>query len=133
MQSAQRPVGVTILAILAFISGLLGLLGSLSILSGSAIMSARGSELPGQVPTFGLILLAISAVQLVFGYAAWTLKPWAWAFGMVLQVTSLVLALVYLVIGAEFYSQLGGIILAAVSTVLLLTPDVRRALGKLEW
>lgn len=132
MPTTHRPIRVTILALLAFISGILGLLASLSILSGSAIMSARGTELPGQVPTFGLILLVISAVQVVFGYAVRTMKPWAWAFGMVLQVTSLVLALVYLAIGAEFYSQIGGLVLGTVSMVLLLTPDVRRALGKVE-
>jgi len=132
MQTTRnKPLSLTILAILAFVSGILGLLGSLSILNGSAIMSARGTDLPGQVPAYGLAVLVVSALQLAFGYGAWDLKRWAWPLGIILQLASIAFALVYIAIGAGLLSQIGGIVIAVVSLALLLTPDVRRALGKM--
>lgn len=132
MQTTHKSWSLTILAVLALISGILGVLGSLSILTGSAIMSARGSELPPQVSAYGWALLAIAVLQVAFGYGAWARKRWAWPFGMALQVTAAAFALVDLASGAELVSQLGAMAIAAMSIVLLLTPGVRRACGKVK-
>ena len=138
-QQQQRPMGITILAILAFIGGILGICGGLagivgaSFLGGLAAAAGAGNvtTLGGMAVVYSIIGLALAVAYLVFGFGAWTLKPWAWMLGMVLAGLNIVFQLVALLAG---WTTLGGILISVViSGVIiyyLLTPEVKKAFGR---
>jgi hypothetical protein len=130
MVTAQRPVGITILAVIAFIFGSVGILGALSMLSGAAVLRAGDGNIGGLLLVYGLILLIAAGLQIAFGAGALSLKPWAWTLGVAVQVVSMVLALLYVLLGANAGGQLLSIVPAAIILVYLFTPGVRRAFGK---
>jgi hypothetical protein len=135
----QRPMGVTILAILAFIGGILGICGGLggivggSFLGGLAASVGEGAAtaLGGMIAVYSLIAVVFAVAELVFGFGAWTLKPWAWMLGMVLFGLNIVFQLVALVAG---WTTIGGVIIpivvGGIVIYYLLTPDVKRAFGR---
>ena len=135
----QRPMGITILAVLAFIGGIFGICGGLSgIVGGSflgglaASVGASGATaLGGMLAVYSIIAVAFAVVDLVFGFGAWTLKPWAWMLGMVLSGLNIVFQLVALVAG---WTTIGGIlipvVIAGVIIYYLLTPEVKKAFGR---
>ena len=78
----QRPVGITMLAIAAAV------LGVLAILAAGAWWNASEGlawlpRIHGGERLIALVLLAVGLAELVFAYGAWTLRPWAWTFGVV--------------------------------------------------
>jgi hypothetical protein len=119
--AAQRPMGITILAVLAIIGGIFGIIGSLGLLS-----LGFGSLLGIVV----ILLLILSIAELAFGYGAWTLQPWAWMLGVALEAASIVLNILYVIAGASIASVIVGIIIAAAILYYLFTPDVRKAFGQ---
>jgi hypothetical protein len=120
--TAQRPMGITILAVLAVIGGLLGLLGSFTALSGGASNTTN--------MLIGIVWLVSSVASLAFGYGAWTLKPWAWTLGVAIQVVTLVLSVVYILTGSPLTSQILNIAIAAIILYYLFTSGVKQAFGK---
>lgn len=113
----QRPLGITILAILAAVAGVLGLLGSLTLMGfGLGI--------------FGIVLLLLSVLYLVFAFGAWTLKPWAWALGVGIAVVSAVWAVFWLTQGADAVSTLINLVISGVILYYLFQPDVKAAFGR---
>jgi uncharacterized membrane protein (DUF2068 family) len=129
-EGVQRPVGVTILAVLSIIGGILLLLGGIALLGLGGAAAAGGATGGGLAVILGVVLLVIAALELAFGIGAWMLKPWAWMLGVISQVGSLVLSLIYILTGSDITSQLISIIIAAVILYYLFTPNVRRAFGR---
>lgn len=117
----ERPLGVTIIAILAAIGGVLGLLASLAILG---VLGAVG----GLGTLFVLLALVVSIVSLVFAYGAWTLQPWAWTLGIVLEVLAVINGLYAVARGDA--SAIISIAIAGVILWYLFQPDVKRAFGR---
>lgn len=117
----ERPLGVTIIAVLAAIGGVLGLIGSFTLFSvfGSAF---------GFVAAYALANVAISILLLVFAFGAWTLQPWAWTLGIVLEAVAIVFGLYALVDGDA--SAVVSIALAAVVLWYLFQPSVKAAFGR---
>jgi hypothetical protein len=79
----RPPMGITILGLFAFLSGL--------------SMAFTGFELMGvvafgPVPTgngvfiSGLLSALVGVLYLAVAFGAWTLKPWTWAFGLIMSV-----------------------------------------------
>lgn len=123
-----RPTGVTILAALAFIGGILGILGSLAIFAGGVVVSAvGGGPLGAFFFIFGLATLALSVVEIILGYGAWTLKTWAWQLGFILMALNIIVALLTWLSGGSLFNVLITIVIAGVIAYYLDTPDVRRA------
>lgn len=123
-----RPTGVTILAALAFIGGILGILGSLAIFAGSVVATAVGAgPLGAFFFIFGLATLALSVVDIILGYGAWTLKAWAWQLGYILMALNVIVGLLTLLSGGSLFSFLITVVIAGVIAYYLDTPDVRRA------
>jgi uncharacterized membrane protein (DUF2068 family) len=118
---AERPLGVTIIAVLAAIGGVFGVIGSI------ALFSLLGSA-PGIFAAYALMNLAISVLLLVFAFGAWTLQPWAWTLGVVLEAVAIVLGLYALVDGDA--SAVVSIALAAVVLWYLFQPSVKAAFGR---
>ena len=83
----NRPTGISILAILAGVAGFMQLLVGLDLLgtvvfgpahSGSNVSLAGWSSL-----IMGFIWLSVSG-------ALWSLKPWAWMFGIIISIFAVI-------------------------------------------
>lgn len=135
----QRPMGITILAVLAFIGGILGICGGLSGIVGASFFgglaasvgASNATALGGMLVVYSIIAFAFAVADLVFGFGAWTLKPWAWMLGMVLFGLNIVFQLVAVIAG---WSTIGGVlislVIAGVIIYYLLTPEVKKAFGR---
>jgi hypothetical protein len=101
--TGARPTGITILAILAAIGGVLGLFGGFVVLGlGATILGGAGIVL-------ALAILAVAALSIALAWGFWTLQPWAWPLGVVLQAANIILAVV------QFLSADTGIISTIIS------------------
>jgi hypothetical protein len=139
MTSNARPTGITILAILALIGGVFGILGGLALLAGGALLGgmlggAEGVALGGIAFIFGVIALAIAIADLAFAYGAWTLKPWGWSLGVIIQLANLVVIAVQAVLSGDIAGTLSSSIISiAISAIILYylnTPGVKQAFGR---
>jgi hypothetical protein len=137
-QQQQRPLGITILAILGIIGGVMGLLGGCGAIAGGALVGALGAQAGvgavaaggGLLGLLGIVTLAMAVGWIAFGIGAWTLKPWAWMLGLVLVGISIVVALVTVLSGGDFGSQLLGLVIDGVIVYYLMTPEVKQAFGR---
>lgn len=128
--TAQRPTGITVLAILAAIAGVFGIFGGILLVTGSAALGvATGSASLGTLGSMvGFVWLISSIAYLVFAWGAWGLQPWAWTLGIVLAAVSIVLGVFQLING-----QPGAIVSIAISagiTYYLFRPEVKAAFGR---
>jgi hypothetical protein len=137
----QRPRVITILAVLAAIGGVLGLFAALGLIGLGAVSGAAlglggeavsGFLVGGFAIFWGLVTLVQSVADLAFAYGAWFLKPWAWMLGIVLQGISIFVALINWVgsSSGSFGSFLFSAVISGVIIYYLLTPEVKRAFGK---
>ena len=134
-----RPTGVTILAVLALIGGVFGLIAGLGLLMGGALLGgmvggSSGVALGGMAFIFGIVGLGIAVAELAFAYGAWTLKPWAWALGIIAAVANLLFIAVNAVLSGDLVSTLiASVISIAIWAVVLYylnTPQVKAAFGR---
>ena len=130
--TAARPTGVTILAVLAAIGGVLGLLGGVALLGlgGIAAGATGNAAFFGMGAFAGIISVAIAIASLAFAYGAWMLQPWAWSLGVVLQLVSLVWAVLLVVSGESIFSQGISIVIAGIILYYLNQPHVKAAFGR---
>ena len=81
--SGSRPLGVTILALLQIIGGVLSLLGASVFFI---------------IPFFGWIVGGIIAIlallDLIIGWGLWSMKSWAWMAAIILNIISIILAII---------------------------------------
>jgi hypothetical protein len=130
----SRPLGVTILAILALISGIFGLLGGVTVVFlGGAAAAVGVLDIGGIVAIMGVLTLALAVVSLALAYGFWTLKPWAWQLGIILEVLSIGLAVLQVLFGGSgIPSVIISIVVAGIIIYYLNTPAVRKAFGAPE-
>ena len=139
MTGAVRPTGVTILAVLALIGGVFGLIAGLGLMMGGALFGgmmggSQGVALGGMAFIFGVVGIGIAIAELAFAYGAWTLKPWAWALGIIAAIANLLLIVVSAVIGGDIIASLIASVISiaiwAVVLYYLTTPTVKTAFGR---
>jgi len=118
---AERPLGVTIIAVLAGLAGVLGLIAAVTLLT---VVGAFG----GLGTLFFVLALVVSIVSLIFAYGAWTLQPWAWTMGVVLQALAIVNALYAITDGDT--SGIISILIAVVILWYLFQAEVKAAFGR---
>jgi len=124
----QRPTGVTILAILAFVGGAFGILGGLALLGLGVALA--GAAVGGLGFIFGIVLIALSALQLWIGYGFWTLKRTAWSLGLVVFGASLIVQFVELLLGyIAITSFVVSLVIYGIILYYLMTPGVKAAFG----
>lgn len=129
----SRPTGITILAILAGIAGVWGLLQGCTLTGLSALALPGvlfGANLPGWALWAGLSTLAYAVLQLVVGYGAWTLRPWAWLVGVIVAAWGALNALFAMFGGNLFGGLIGLVIPGIILFYLLFDNDVKRAFGR---
>jgi hypothetical protein len=132
---AERPTGVTILAILAAIGGVFGILGGIVLIGAGGVAAGAGAGgLGGLAAIFGLVTLVLAVVSLVLAYGFWTLKPWAWPLGVGLQIASLVFTAITILLSGDIVSGLTGSIIGIVISIIILyylfQPHVKAAFGR---
>jgi hypothetical protein len=137
--TTARPTGITILAILALIGGVFGLIAGLGLIAGGALLGgmvggATGAQLGGLAFIFGIITLGLAVAELAFAYGAWTLQPWGWSVGVILQLANLVWIAVTAVASGDLIGSLGGSIISiAVAAIILWylnQPTIKAAFGR---
>ena len=129
---AARPTGITILAVLSAIGGVLSIIAGIALagLGGIGAASTGQAAVFGLGAIFGLLLLASGIASLAFAYGAWTLQPWAWMLGVVLQLISLVLAVLTILGGGDISGQIIGIAIAGIILYYLMQPSIKAAFGR---
>jgi hypothetical protein len=122
--TAQRPTGITILAVLAAIGGVLGLFGGFVLLfAGTVVFGGLGALL-------GIAALAYAALLLAFAYGAWTLQPWAWPLGVAGAIFGIVISILYIIGGQSIASQALGIIVDGAILYYLNQPGIKALFGR---
>jgi hypothetical protein len=126
----QRPTGVTILAILAAIGGVVAILGGIVLLGvGNGISDTLIPGMGGLLAVLGLLTILVGIAELALAYGAWTLKPWAWMLGIIVEVANIVVAILQFR-SATASSTLISIVIAGIILYYLYQPHVRRAFGQ---
>lgn len=140
--TTSRPTGITILAILAAISGVLSVLYGIGLIAGAPLVpGVLGTELSGVadslktiVLVFGVAWLVIGAVQLAFAFGAWTLKPWGWMLGMIIESASILLTIIIgAALGSLVDTLIASIVPLAVAIIIIVylnTTTVKSAFGR---
>ena len=122
--TAQRPTGITILAVLAGIGGVLGLFGGFVLLfAGTVVFGGLGALL-------GIAALAYAALLLAFAWGAWTLQPWAWPLGVAGAIFGIVISILYNIGGQSIVSQAFGIIVDGAILYYLNQPGIKALFGR---
>jgi hypothetical protein len=114
-----RPFGVTLLAILAIVVGVIGIISAPPLL-------AAGTHGIG----LGVIALVLGVLNIAFGVGALSLRPWAWALGIVLEIVALITAVIGMIQNQSVWSEFISLIVAVVILYYLMTPAVRAAFGQ---
>lgn len=125
MPTSQRPKGITFMAWLAIGTGILLILAEL--MPSASVQNSNTSYLfdfylsvylaKGFIAFWGFL-------HLIFGFGALALKPWAWGYGVGLQIFSIICGLFTLPLGIV------AILLHAWFLYYLYQPNVRRVFGK---
>jgi hypothetical protein len=120
-----RPTGITILAILSAIGGVLGLFGGFVVLGlGATILGGAGVVL-------ALAILALAALSLALAWGFWTLQPWAWPLGVVIQAANIVLAIVqFAAADTGIVSTIISIAIAGAILYYLNQPTIKALFGR---
>lgn len=135
---AERPTGVTILAILALIGGLFSLFfGGFETIFGPMVsqeaVKQTGDESTaaagGLIAIMGIGFLIHGVIQLIVAFGLFTLKGWAWVLAVIAQVLSLVLNGLNLT-GGQMTGPVVGILIAAGILYYLFRPHVKQAFGR---
>lgn len=128
----QRPTGVTILAVLAIIGGFLGLCGSLTLFGVGGLGMVAGEISAGaSAALFGGLGLLSALLSLIFGFGAWTLKPWAWILGIIGAGISIASNLLSLVTGnSNLFAALLGLVIPGVILWYLFRPEIKAVFGR---
>jgi hypothetical protein len=141
--TTARPTGVTILAILAAVSGAFSVLAGLGYIAGAPLIPAAAvgtvaSDIAGPLKSIALVIgifwLVVGAAQLAFAYGAWTLKPWGWMLGLVIEGSSILLTFIVGILAGNLVATLlASVIPLAVAIIIiayLLSPSVKAAFAR---
>jgi len=141
--TTARPTGITFLAILAVVAGAANILAGLGFIAGAPLIPGLAvgtvaEDVSGSLKSIALIIgvawLVVGAAQLAFAYGAWTLKPWGWILGLVIEGSSILLTIIVGVMAGNLVATLTvSLIPLAVAIIIiayLLSPRVKSAFGR---
>jgi hypothetical protein len=120
----RPPLGVAILGFLALINGVGDLLVGLNlmgIVTFGPVQSGTGVWISGLfIFITGLIFIAVA-------WAAWTLRPWAWLFGMIMAIFGLFDAVLIAISTGSVAWGLAAALVSGVVLWYLNQPDIKAA------
>ena len=118
---AQRPVGVTIVAIIAWLSGLIQIIGSLFVIIAGLVITP--------VALIAWISLAIGIITLIVGVGLWRGNNTARTIATIVFIINIVLEVLGMFNGESLWSAISGSILSIIGLILLYTSSARRYFG----
>ncbi|WP_426322527.1 hypothetical protein [Microbacterium sp. E-13] len=119
---AQRPLGVTLVAIIAWLSGFLQSLASIIIIFTTGFFSGPA--------ILGWVSLVIGLVTLFVGIGLWRGNPTARTIAAIVFVANIVLEVLGMFNGESLWSALAGSILSIIGLILLYTRRAREYFGR---
>jgi hypothetical protein len=118
---AQRPLGVTLVAIIAWLSGFLQIIGSIFVIIAGVFITP-----PAIV---GWLSLIIGIVTLWVGIGLWRGNHTARTIAAIVFIANIVLEVIGMFTGETLWSAIGGSILSIIGLILLYTRSARRYFG----
>jgi len=86
---SERPLGVTIISILQMISSIILIFGGYTALFAGAVIPLFGAFFA----LIGGALIIFGLIGFIIGWGLWTLKSWAWMIAFILNLLSLIFAI----------------------------------------
>jgi hypothetical protein len=126
----DRPLGITILCILAATFGFFAVIAGFSVFGFGAFIGSAASILGGPFTAVGAMIGAVGVLEVVFALGAWFGRRWAWAFGVWIELASIVLSIAWVALGAMAELQVISILVVLSILHDLDGVEVRRALGR---
>jgi hypothetical protein len=134
----NRPTGITIIGVLAIIGGVLGICGGGILLTGGALLagssaatgSTQAASLSGVVLFYAVLALILGVLDIVLGVGFLQVKPWAWTLGIVLEIASIVVAVLNIVATQSYFGGVISIAIAGYILYYLNTSTVKQAFGR---
>ncbi|MBI3732367.1 MAG: hypothetical protein HY259_02780 [Chloroflexi bacterium] len=119
----QRLTPITIVAALALTAALVEFAGALTLLG----LLEQGGDVAFNL---GVFLLLAALANALFAYSAWRRRTWAWTFGLMVQVFSLLLSSINLYGSPDISRHWVNILLALLIVWYLLRSSVKQAFGR---
>ncbi len=124
----ERSLGITALAVTAVMVGIYAFMAAIALLMGGSIVSLAGGEVGAMVFALGALFLGQSLAAYVVAFGLWMQKSWAWAGGVVIFATIVVLNVALSAMAANFISVVLPLVGAGVALVYLYRPATKAAL-----
>ena len=121
MAAANRPLGVTLVAIIAWVSGFLQIIGSIIVIFATGFLTW-----PAIV---GWLSLVIGIVTLLVGVGLWRGNPTARTIATIVFILNIVFEVLGMFSGESLWSAIGGSILSIIGLILLYTRAAREYFG----
>ncbi|MGK3953977.1 hypothetical protein ACLKM7_16805 [Microbacterium sp. I2] len=118
---AQRPLGVTIVAIIAWVSGLLQIIASIFVIFAGMVITP--------VALVAWLSLAIGIVTLIVGIGLWRGNQTARIVATIVFIANIVLEVLGMFNGESLWSAIAGSILSIIGLILLYTRSAREYFG----
>jgi hypothetical protein len=125
----RPPVGVAVLGFFSLLNGISSLFIGLRLVG----LVAFGPATTGSGLVFwGALAILIGILFLAVGYGAWTLRIWAWTWGMLVAILGIFNAVMILIATADLSQGLAAALLPAVVLWYLNSEGVKDAFVKGE-
>lgn len=145
---AERPLGITILAVLAIIGGILAFIGGITMAAVStmvnnpdirdmirdAMISVGITDVDAVLEILVTVLIVAGAIILIMGlggivvgWGFWAGKQWAWIVGVIFYIVGIVISAVGMVWSL---TNVIGVIIGVVILYYLFRPNVKAWFGK---
>ncbi len=125
----KTPLGVMILGFIAMLKG------AVAVFYGFVFVGllAFGPAVTGEGFGFaGALAIVVGLVYIAVAFAAWSLQPWAWLFGMIMALIGIVEAIVVLIASANLAYGVAAALLPLVMLWYLNQERVKVAFGAEE-
>jgi len=145
---AERPLGITILAVLGIIGGILAFIGGITMAVAStmvnnpdirdmirdAMISAGITDVDAVLEILATVLIVAGAIIVIMGlvgivisWGFWTGKQWAWIVGVIFYIVGTVISVVGMVWSL---TNVIGVIIGVVILYYLFRSNVKAWFGK---
>ena len=125
VSTAERPLGITIIAILMFIQAIIEIIVGIFALIGTTLANPLAGLLVGWIP------LVVGVLLFILAWGLWTIKPWAYWGTLVVEIVNILIHFFGFLGLPRTHSALavvsGGIISIIIVIYLLVDRNVRRA------
>jgi hypothetical protein len=115
---SERPLGVTIIAALQLISSIILIFGGYTALLAGAVIPWLGAL----AALIGGALIIFGIIGFIIGWGLWTLKSWAWMIAFILNLLSVIFALLSF--------DIISLIFPLIIVIYLNQRDVKAAFGR---